>query len=33
MKNLFVGNLPHSTGEAELRALFEAHGADRKSVV
>ena len=34
MKNLFVGNLPHSTGEAELRALFEAHGAvDRVSIV
>jgi RNA recognition motif-containing protein len=26
MKNLYVGNLPHSTTEAELRNLFEAHG-------
>ncbi len=34
MKNLFVGNLPHSTGEAELRALFAAHGTvDRVSIV
>src|SRR5437868_15528032 len=34
MKNLFVGNLPHSTGEAELRALFEAHGTvERVSIV
>jgi RNA recognition motif-containing protein len=34
MKNLFVGNLPQSTGEAELRALFEAHGTvDRVSIV
>ena len=30
MKNLFVGNLPHSTTEAQLRALFEAHGAVEK---
>jgi cold-inducible RNA-binding protein len=27
MKNLYVGNLPHSTTEAELRNLFEPHGA------
>ena len=27
MKNIYVGNLPHSTTEAELRSLFEAHGA------
>jgi cold-inducible RNA-binding protein len=27
MKNLYVGNLPHSTTERQLRALFEAHGA------
>src|SRR5258707_12545077 len=27
MKNLYVGNLPHSTTEPELRGLFEAHGA------
>jgi RNA recognition motif-containing protein len=34
MKNLFVGNLPHSTTEAELRSLFEPHGAiERVSVV
>ena len=26
MKKLFVGNIPHSTSEAELRALFEPHG-------
>lgn len=30
MKNLFVGNLPHSTGEAELRSLFEPHGQIEK---
>jgi RNA recognition motif-containing protein len=30
MKNLYVGNLPHSTTEAELRAAFEAHGAVEK---
>jgi RNA recognition motif-containing protein len=30
MKNLYVGNLPHSTTEAELRTLFEAHGAVEK---
>jgi RNA recognition motif-containing protein len=27
MKKLFVGNIPHSTTESELRALFEPHGA------
>jgi len=27
MKNLYVGNLPHSTTEPQLRTLFEAHGA------
>jgi cold-inducible RNA-binding protein len=27
MKKLFVGNIPHSTTEAELRNLFEPHGA------
>jgi cold-inducible RNA-binding protein len=26
MKNLYVGNLPHSTTESELRNLFAAHG-------
>jgi cold-inducible RNA-binding protein len=30
MKNLYVGNLPHSTGEAELRSLFESHGQVEK---
>ena len=30
MKNLYVGNLPHSATEAELRNLFEAHGAVEK---
>jgi cold-inducible RNA-binding protein len=30
MKNLYVGNLPHSTTESELRSLFEAHGAVEK---
>ena len=30
MKNLYVGNLPHSTTEADLRSLFEPHGAVEK---
>ena len=30
MKNLYVGNLPHNTTEAELRNLFEAHGTVEK---
>lgn len=30
MKNLYVGNLPHSTTEAELRNVFEPHGAVEK---
>jgi cold-inducible RNA-binding protein len=30
MKNLYVGNLPHSTSEAELRNVFSAHGAVEK---
>jgi cold-inducible RNA-binding protein len=30
MKNLYVGNLPHSTTEAELRTLFQSHGAVEK---
>ena len=30
MKNLYVGNLPHSTTEAELRTVFEAHGEVEK---
>jgi RNA recognition motif-containing protein len=30
MKNLYVGNLPHSTTEAELRTLFQAHGEVEK---
>src|SRR5882672_8048718 len=34
MKKLFVGNIPHSTTEAELRTLFEPHGAiDQVSIV
>src|SRR5215471_8768539 len=34
MKNLYVGNLPHSTTEAELRTVFEAHGTvDKVSIV
>ena len=30
MKNLYVGNLPHSITEGELRSAFEAHGAVEK---
>jgi RNA recognition motif-containing protein len=30
MKNLYVGNLSHSTTEPELRAAFEVHGAVEK---
>ena len=30
MKNLYVGNLPHSTTEADLRNIFAAHGAIEK---
>ncbi len=30
MKNLYVGNLPHSTTEADLRGVFETHGAVEK---
>lgn len=33
MKNLYVGNLPHSTTESELRAAFEAHGAVEKVTI
>ncbi len=34
MKKLFVGNIPHSTSEAELRELFEPHGKiDQVSIV
>ena len=33
MKNLYVGNLSHSTTEAELRAAFEAHGAVEKVTI
>ena len=34
MKNLYVGNLPHSTTEPQLRTMFEAHGTvERVSVV
>jgi RNA recognition motif-containing protein len=30
MKNLYVGNLPNSTTEAELRTIFEPHGPVEK---
>jgi cold-inducible RNA-binding protein len=30
MKNLYVGNVSHSTTEAELRSAFEVHGAVEK---
>jgi cold-inducible RNA-binding protein len=30
MKNLYVGNLSHSTTEAELRAVFQTHGGVEK---
>jgi len=30
MKSVFVGSLPNNTTEAELRTLFEAHGAVEK---
>ena len=30
MKNLYVGNLPHSTTETELRKAFEPHGTIEK---
>ena len=34
MKNLYVGNLPHSTTEPQLRTLFETHGVvERVSIV
>ena len=34
MKNLYVGNLPHSATEAELRELFAAHGqVDNVSII
>ena len=33
MKNLYVGNLPHSTTETELRNIFEAHGTVEKITV
>lgn len=34
MKKLFVGNIPHSTSEADLRTLFEPHGkVDQVSIV
>jgi len=30
MKNLYVGNLPHSTTESELRTVFQPHGEIEK---
>jgi RNA recognition motif-containing protein len=33
MKNLYVGNLPHSTTESELRTLFETYGTVEKASV
>jgi RNA recognition motif-containing protein len=34
MKNLYVGNLPHSTTESDLRSAFEAHGkVERVNIV
>ena len=30
MKSLYVGNLPHSTSETELRTLFQPHGEVEK---
>ncbi len=34
MKNLYVGNLSHTTTEAELRTLFQAHGnVEKVSIV
>lgn len=34
MKNLYVGNLPHTTTESELRTIFQAHGGvDKVSIV
>jgi len=33
MKNLYVGNLSHSTTESELRTVFEAHGAVEKVTI
>ena len=34
MKNVYVGNLPHSTNESELRELFQPHGdIERVSMV
>ena len=34
MKNLYVGNLPNSTTESELRTIFQAHGSvDKVTVV
>ena len=33
MKNLYVGNLPHSTTETELRTVFEAHGSVDKVTI
>ena len=33
MKRVYVGNLPESTTEADLRTAFEAHGTVEKVVI
>ncbi len=33
MVNIYVGNLPYSTGDEELAELFRAHGAVERAVV
>ena len=33
MKNIYVANLPYSTGDDELRSLFEEHGTVDKATV
>ena len=32
MKNLYVGNLPHSATEEDLRTLFQPHGGSRDTL-
>ena len=33
MKNIYVGNLPYTTDEAELRALFESYGEVSRATI